>query len=166
MFVGKLSIAKIGKIHFWTLQFVYNSCDKLYHDLLKFSNDVSIHQKHLRFLTVEVYKSLMNINPEFMWEFFNKNPVHYNLKKGCNLSHICQILLLCGSLLWNSLPSNVIQSHYLEELKLKLGKIHSTCFVHRWNWCNNFILLSLLCFFNTSLTLRVLYFKFFTVVIY
>ena len=81
MFVGKLSIAKIGKIHFWTLQVVYNNYDKLYHDLLKFSNDVSIHQRHLRFLAVEVYKSLMNINPELMWEFFNKNPVQYNFKK-------------------------------------------------------------------------------------
>ena len=24
----------------------------------------------------------MNINPEFMRESFNKNPVHYNLRKG------------------------------------------------------------------------------------
>ena len=81
MFAGKSSIAKICKIHCRTLQIVYNNYDKSYHDLLKFSNDVSIHQRHLRFLTVEVYKSLMNINPEFMWEFFNKNPVQYNLKK-------------------------------------------------------------------------------------
>ena len=24
----------------------------------------------------------MNVNPEFMWELFNENPVQYNLRKG------------------------------------------------------------------------------------
>ena len=24
----------------------------------------------------------MNINPEFLWEFFSKNPLQYNLRKG------------------------------------------------------------------------------------
>ena len=67
MFAGKSSIAKICKIHFRTLQIVYNNYDKSYQDLLNFSNDISIHQKHLRLLAIEVYKSLMNINPEFMW---------------------------------------------------------------------------------------------------
>ena len=65
MFAGKLSIAKICKILFLTLQ-IYNNYDESYHNLLNFSNDVSIHQRHLRFLAIEVYKSLMNINPEFM----------------------------------------------------------------------------------------------------
>ena len=82
MFAGKSSIAKICKIQFRTLQIVYNSYDKSYQDLLNFSNDVSIHQKHLLFLAIEVYKSLMNINPDFMWEFFNKDPLKYNLRKG------------------------------------------------------------------------------------
>ena len=65
MFAGKLSIAKICKILFLTLQ-IYNNYDESYHNLLNFINDVSIHQRHLRFLAIEVYKSLMNINPEFM----------------------------------------------------------------------------------------------------
>ena len=142
MFAGKPSIAKICKIHFQTLQIVYNNYDKSYHDLLNFSNDVSIHQKHLRFLATEVYKSLMNINPEFMWEFFNKNPVEYNLREG-DIVYLPPARFSCygintlafrGSLLWNSLPSNVKQSHNLEEFKLKLrnlGNIHCTCVVCR-----------------------------------
>ena len=66
MIAGKSSIAKICKIHFRKILFVYNNYDKSYHDLLDHSNDVSIHQRHLRFLAIEVYKSYMNINPEFM----------------------------------------------------------------------------------------------------
>ena len=98
MFAGKSSIAKICKIHFRTLQVVYNNYDKSYHDLLNFSNDVFINQRHLRFLAIEVYKSLVNINPEFMWEFFNKNPVQHNgdMKRRYSLSPTCQILRL-----WN-----------------------------------------------------------------
>ena len=47
MFAGKSSIAKICKIHFRTLQIVHNNYVKSYQDLLNFSNDISIHQKHL-----------------------------------------------------------------------------------------------------------------------
>ena len=140
MFAGKSSIAKICKIHFRTLQIVYNNYDKSYQDLLNFSNDISIHQKHLRLLAIEVYKSLMNINPEFMWEFFNKNPLQYNLRKGDivylpparSSCYGINSLVFRGSLLWNSLPSNVKQSHNLEEFKLmlrNLGNIHCKCVV-------------------------------------
>ena len=72
MFTGKSSIAKICKIHFRKLQVVYSNYDKSYHDLLNFSNDFSTYQRHLRLLAIEVYISLMNINPEFMWEFSAK----------------------------------------------------------------------------------------------
>ena len=81
MFAGKSSIAKTCKIHFRALETVYNDYDKSYLDLFNFNNDVSIHQRHLRYLATEVYKSLMNIHPEFTWEFFNKNLVQYNLRK-------------------------------------------------------------------------------------
>ena len=140
MFAGKSSIAKLCKIHFRTLQIIYDNYDKSYHDLFSFSNDVSIHRRYLRFFAIEVYKSLVNINPEFMWEFYNKNPVQYNLVKG----HVVYFpparsscyginsLAFFGVLLWNSLPSNVKQSHILEEFKLKiksLENIHCTCVV-------------------------------------
>ena len=84
----------------------------------------------------------MNIDPEFMWEFFNKNPVQINLQKGdivylppARSSYYgINSLAFRGSLLWNSLPSKVKQNHNLEEFKLKLknlGNIHCTCVVCR-----------------------------------
>ena len=84
----------------------------------------------------------MNINPEFMWEFFNKNPIQYNLRKrnivylppARSSSYGVNSLAFRGSLLWNSLPRNVKQNHNLEEFKLKLrnlGNIHYTCVVCR-----------------------------------
>ena len=78
VFTGKPSILKMCKVQFQTLQAIYNNYDKSYHDLLNFNNGFSIHQRHLRFLATEVYKSVINMNPEFMWEFFSKSLVQYN----------------------------------------------------------------------------------------
>ena len=75
-----------------------------------------------------------------MWEFFNKYPVQYNLRKGDivylpparSSRYGITSLAFRGGLLWNSLPSNVKQSQNLEELKLKLknlGNIHCICVV-------------------------------------
>ena len=33
-------------------------------------HSVLIHQRHLRFLVTEIFKSISQINPEFMWSFF------------------------------------------------------------------------------------------------
>ena len=38
--------------------------------LLLHSNEVSIHQKQLRQLTTEIYKSLTDLSPEFIKPFF------------------------------------------------------------------------------------------------
>ena len=82
----------------------------------------------------------MNINPEFMWKFYHKNPVQYNLQKGDivylppprSSCYGINSLAFRGSLPWNSLSRNVIQSHNLEKFKLKLrslGNTHCTCVV-------------------------------------
>ena len=68
--------------------------------------------------------------------------IQYNLRKG-DIVYLAPARSSCygitslafrGSLLWNSLPSNVKQSHDLEEFKLKLknlGNFHCICVVCR-----------------------------------
>ena len=55
---------------------------QLYECLLNRSDGISIHQKHLRYLAIEVYKSLTKLNPGFMWNFFERNYIPYNLRRG------------------------------------------------------------------------------------
>ena len=69
MFAGKTLINKIFKIHHRTLQVVYNEYNKSYKELLQLNNNVSIHQRQLQYLTLEVFKSLIYLNPEFMWSY-------------------------------------------------------------------------------------------------
>ena len=56
MFCHKTTYLKMQKIHHKTLKAVYQS-DASYDDLLQLSNSVSHHQRHLRLLLAEIYKS-------------------------------------------------------------------------------------------------------------
>ena len=67
MFAGKTLSNKICKIHQRTLRVVYNEYNKSYGELLQLNNNVSIHQRHFQYVALEVFKSLMHLNPEFMW---------------------------------------------------------------------------------------------------
>ena len=142
MFAGKALINKVCKIHHRTLRVVYNESNKSYGELLQLNNNVSIHQRHLQYLPLEVFKSFMHLNLEFMWSYFNENPIPYDVRKeikvflppvksfrfGLNSIH------LRGSTLWNNLPSSIKNNQTINEFKVKLnnlGNIHCTCGVCR-----------------------------------
>ena len=65
---------KIEKIHHRTLKVIYQF-EESYENLLLESSSVSVHQRHLRFLVTEIYKSTTQINPEFMWPYFTYNNI-------------------------------------------------------------------------------------------
>ena len=118
IFTSKKSMLKVNKIHRGALHVVYDDYDSTYEELLASHNDISIHKKHLKHLVIEVYKSLTNLNPEFMWPFFKIKSIPYNLRNGniCILppspsSHSgINSVQFRGSLLWNNLPISVKES--------------------------------------------------------
>ena len=85
MLAGKTTINKRCKIHYRTLQVVHSKYNKSCDKLPQINKDFSIHQKHLRILALEIYKSIMHFNQQFMWSCFNTNPILYNLRKGNRL---------------------------------------------------------------------------------
>ena len=98
---------------------------------------------HLHFLATEVYKSINELNPQFMSNYFNFSTLPYELRKGnkVNLPKIrsCRYwinsLLFRGALQWNNLARNVKESHSMAECKEKIKKIGNltcSCVV-----CNN-----------------------------
>ena len=97
---------------------VHNTYDTTYGEILSMKNDVSIHQKHLHFLVTEVFKSVNNLNPHFMWDYFKMNFFPYDLRKGNTLylssthsaCHGINSLLFRESLLWNKLPREIKKS--------------------------------------------------------
>ena len=142
MFAGKSQISKVQKINFRTLQVVYNTYEKSYNELLILNRDISIHQKHLHFLAKEVYKSVDNLHPQFMWNYFNISTLSYELRKGNKVNlpetRTCRYrinsLLFCGALLWDNLPRNVKESHSVAEFKETIkgiGNLTCSCVVCR-----------------------------------
>ena len=75
MFCRKTLYSKIEKIHHKTLKVIYES-NYTYENLLLQSSPVSVHQRHLTFLMIEIYKSISQLNPQFMWSFFTHKDIH------------------------------------------------------------------------------------------
>ena len=88
---------------------------------------MSIHQRHLQYLALEVFKYLMHLNPEFMWSYFNENLILSDLRKGTKviLPPVKSFRLglnsvhFRGSILWNNLPSSIKNSQTINESKTK-----------------------------------------------
>ena len=79
----------------------------------------------------------MHLNPEFMWPYFYKKPIPYDLRKGTKvfLPSVKSFRLglnsvhFRGSILGNNLPSSIKNSQIINEFKAKLknlGNIHCT----------------------------------------
>ena len=116
--------------------------DDSYKNLLLSSNSVSIYQMHLRFLVTEIFKSISQISPKFMWSFFKPKKLSYNLRKGPILNlpktqstfHGTNAIHFRGSLIWNNLPAKVKSSNSVFEFKTKiknLGNIDCGCLICR-----------------------------------
>ena len=111
------------------MKVIYESNDT-YDNLLLQSNTVTVHQRHLRCLMTETYKSISQINPEFMWSYFTHKDMPYNLTKiiyswliknsfyyGVNAIHFR------GSVIWNNLPVVLKSSDSLFQFKSKIKNI-------------------------------------------
>ena len=84
----------------------------------------------------------MHLNLQFMWSYFNENPIRYYLRKGTKvfLQPVKSFRIglnsvyFRGSILWNNRPSSSKNSQTINEFKTKLknlGNIHCTCGVCR-----------------------------------
>ena len=79
---------------------------------------MSIQKRHMQYLALEVLKSLMRLNPEFMWSYFNENPSPYHLRKGTKafLTPVKSFRLGLSSVHfresvpWNNLPPSINNS--------------------------------------------------------
>ena len=117
----KKDYLKIEKSQYKALKITYNSSES-YEELLTRSNEVWIHQKHLRALATEIEKSLADIHPDIMKPHFKIKKIPYDLRNGYALKLPSTNSMYYGinsvqfraCLLWNQLPLSIKQvSHYL-----------------------------------------------------
>ena len=101
------------KLQYKTLQVVYNNYMATYDELLALDNKLKIHQRHLQFLAIEIYKFKKNkLNTSFMWKTYKEKVIPYSLRRvfppNSKLKHSeiwkKNSLNFGGSALWNNLP--------------------------------------------------------------
>ena len=68
MFHNRLINNKINRLHERCLRIVYNDNQSTFEELLEKDNTVSVHQRNLQFLAIELYKVINGISPDLMKE--------------------------------------------------------------------------------------------------
>ena len=94
---------------------------------------MSIHQKQLRILATEVFKSLADINPDFMKSNFTikeipclRNRNFLKIPSARSTRYGTNSILFRACLVWNSLPLSVKQSQSIIEFKSKINVLKKT----------------------------------------
>ena len=78
MYCQRKSNNLINKIHERALRIAYNDYASDFDNLLSRDNSVTIHQRNIQALAIEIHKTLNNLNPIFMKEIFSLNEHKYS----------------------------------------------------------------------------------------
>ena len=137
MFHGRRMEHKVNSIHKRALKLVYeDSYDITFQELLTRDKSVSVHQKNLQLLAIEISKSKNGVSPEFMNDIFHFVERPYNLRSDYTLKrkrdhtvyHGSEILSSLAPKLWDLLPNSIKIFASLQEFKTKVNTWAFDCF--------------------------------------
>ena len=125
MFHDRKSYNKINKFHERALRIIHKDSTSNFEGLVIKSNSVSVHQRNLQLLLIEIYKTINNFNPSFMAEVFATNVLPYNLRGSTNIVlpkartnlYGIDTTRFVGQKLWQNLPKEVKELPTLEIFK-------------------------------------------------
>lgn len=130
-FCGAVNCAKLERIQFRALKFVFNDFRSSYSELLDRAGLPTLELSRKRSILVEVFKALHKISPPFMWDLFSYKKVPYNLRganhqvflKQCRTkAYGLNSLSYYGAKLWNSLPEAMRDCEDLKSFEIGLQK--------------------------------------------
>ena len=80
MFCGRRLNHKINKLHERALRIAYNDYSSSFQELLTKDDTVTIHQRNLRALAIEMYKISNDLSPPFMKDMMTEICIPYNTR--------------------------------------------------------------------------------------
>ena len=119
---------KVSSVHRRALRVLLNDYTSSFKELLQRKEEVTIHEKNLQELMLEVYRCMTSANPSFLWEFFNQKVLPYSLR----INNLLQLpstrtkkygsdsLSFRGSIIWNKLPDQYKAAKTDNEFKMKI----------------------------------------------
>ena len=120
---------RINKIHERSLRLVYNDNVSSFNELLNTDKSVTIHERNLQELAIEIFKVLNGLSPKFKEEVFSvKRNIKYCSKFIFNSRNIrtvrygTETISYIGPKLWQMIPSDIRDSKTLQEFKRKIKK--------------------------------------------
>ena len=127
MFSHTKSLKKVEALQKRALRFLYDDCNSASGEILKKSGKFCMELHRLRYLCIEIYKTINNINPSFMKQIFqlretnrtvrNQYKLNLNVPKVNQVSYGEKRLRYYGPKIWNSLPFHVKTSENLKTFK-------------------------------------------------
>ena len=125
LFCSKTANKDINRTNKRALRVLYGDYDSSFDQLLARNGSITVHQMNLQRLMTEIYKTMNHLNPSYIWEFFVKKDIPYNLrtKELCRLPSAqsyrygLNSLSFRGSLLWNTLDDELKRADTLGSFK-------------------------------------------------
>ena len=128
MFLSASLLKKIENLLKRALRFLYNDFDISYEELLLKSDRATMRINRSRLLYNEIYKTINNLNPEFMRDLFSLRETSRLIRKKYMLNLSLPVhnqvtfgsksLRVFGPKIWNSLPYHIKSSENLESFKM------------------------------------------------
>lgn len=127
MFTKHSNIRKLERLQHRALRFVYSDFDASYTDLLQRNNTMSVTSYLKYMLSIEVYKCVNNLSPDYLCELFENKSIKYDMRdnnkiiqrKFKSISYGYNSFKYYGAKVWNELPTDVKCCTTLREFKRK-----------------------------------------------
>ena len=121
-FCSPRSVRKMEKVQERALRLLTNETECTYEHLLSMVNKPSLEIRRLRTLATEVFKTINNLNPDYMKEIFITNVKRSGSNKLYVQSHQAKTygeksLKTLGPKIWNDLPENIRSATSLSRFK-------------------------------------------------
>ena len=128
---------KINNLHFRSLRMIYNDANASFQELLFRDKSVTIHQRNLQFLAIEMFKVARGMSPDFINEVFplnhnlntdnisartRLNPQFYNPSCPRKVLSGLGALRTLGPEIWNLIPDSIRKSPTLSIFKCSIKK--------------------------------------------
>ena len=130
IFCGTRNSKKLEKLQQRALRFVFSDYKSSYEDLLRRGNFLSLAALRIKFMAIEVYKSVNNLNPLYLNDMFELTNTGYNLRDHLRLKQEkfdtkkfgYKSLQYYGSKLWNAIPIEIKSAKSVHVFKIKINE--------------------------------------------